>query len=901
MSNFNQLSGAIRFALLAGAASTFAAVPAFAQDSEEDTATLETIEVTGSRIKRADLEGALPVTVIDRAQIDASGEVSVADYLRNTTFNSFGSFRPQSGSSAQANAGVSLRGLGSGRTLLLIDGRRAPVAAATGNFQDINTIPLAAVERIEILSDGASAIYGSDAIGGVINIITRKDFNGAEFSYGRGMPSRAGGDTENASIIFGASSDRGRVLAGVSMNDRDIVFQRDRPWSSGGVSSFSNEYYFATPAAGTLYGFRAGTTIAHPTNGAAVPTFDCTTNGFFETGSGAASRCLYDFTFVAADEAQVKNLSTFIRADYQINDNWSTYMNATVTRINSFGRYAPVPSSPWPGGSIFIPADSPNHPANINPADPYYATLAGQPVFLRHRFAALGNRDNQVEANTYDFMTGFQGRIGAVDIDVGARYTENKAINLGRGYVVASLAAPLIADGTYDITDPFGVDPAIAAQMITTTARESTTIQKEVYGIASFDLFQMAGGTASMAFGAEYREEDWSDVYDSLSSAGSVSGSSGNSAFGLRDVKAVYFEALFPLVDTLEINVAGRFDEYSDYGNDFAPKVALRWQPLDSLTFRASYGQGFRAPTLDIVGQQPAFGADGIADPATCVAFGLGPACSTQVTSYTIANPNVTSEQSTQFSLGAAWDATDWLNLTLDYYDIEIEDQLAFFDTAALVDCISGVSSVCPTGVSVLPSNQVPPVPSLGLGVARDPVSGAILYSQIGYANLGTIETSGFDFNLRTNFDMGSWGEMRNALQIAYVRDYDVNNAGSIVGDQGSPEFRANLMNQWTFGDFAVTWNINHIDGTRSSQAELIEAFGPAADYGYALTLPSWTTHDVQLTWNAPWNGRLSLGVNNLTDKDPVLDPLDAGGRGFNFNLYDGYGRVTYINYTQTF
>ena len=262
MSNFNQLSGAIRFALLAGAASTFAAVPAFAQETEESAATLDTIEVTGSRIKRADVEGALPITVINRAQIDASGEISVADYLRATTFNSFGSIRPQSGSSAQATAGIGLRGLGEGRTLVLIDGRRAPVAAATGTFQDINAIPLAAVERIEILSDGASAIYGSDAIGGVVNIITRKDFNGAEFSYGRGMPSRAGGDTENASIIFGASSDRGRVLAGISMNDRDIVFQRDREWSNGGASSFSNELYFANAAPGTLYGFRAGSIIA---------------------------------------------------------------------------------------------------------------------------------------------------------------------------------------------------------------------------------------------------------------------------------------------------------------------------------------------------------------------------------------------------------------------------------------------------------------------------------------------------------------------------------------------------------------------------------------------------------------------------------------------------------------
>lgn len=220
MTNIKQLPSAIRFALLAGAASAAAMGAAVAQ---EQAATLDRIEVTGSRIKRADVEGALPVTVIDRQQLELSGEVSVADFLRNTSFNSFGSFRPQSGSSAQSFAGISLRGLGEGRTLILIDGRRAPIAPNFGSAQDLNSIPLAAVERIEILSDGASAIYGTDAIGGVVNIITRKDFSGAEFTAGVSNPKRPGGETEQGSVIFGAAGDRGRIMAGASYNTRGIV------------------------------------------------------------------------------------------------------------------------------------------------------------------------------------------------------------------------------------------------------------------------------------------------------------------------------------------------------------------------------------------------------------------------------------------------------------------------------------------------------------------------------------------------------------------------------------------------------------------------------------------------------------------------------------------------------
>src|SRR5699024_8306092 len=174
------------------------AAPVAAQDDDEEAADLDRVQVTGSRISRADVEGALPVTVIDREEIDFSGQTSVADLLQQTTFNSFGSFRPQSGSSAQSWAGLSLRGLGEGRTLILIDGRRAPMGPQIGGAQDLNVIPLAAVERIEILSDGASAVYGTDAIGGVVNIITRKDFTGAEFMYGQGHPKEPGGDTREA-------------------------------------------------------------------------------------------------------------------------------------------------------------------------------------------------------------------------------------------------------------------------------------------------------------------------------------------------------------------------------------------------------------------------------------------------------------------------------------------------------------------------------------------------------------------------------------------------------------------------------------------------------------------------------------------------------------------------------
>jgi len=891
--NSQSLQKAILLALYGGAASLLA--PAMVQAQDDDAATLDRIEVTGSRIKRADVEGALPVTVITRQQLDISGDVSVADFLRNTTFNSFGSFRPQSGSSAQSVAELSLRGLGGSRTLILIDGRRAPIAPSAGQGQNLNSIPLAAVERIEILSDGASAIYGTDAIGGVVNVITRKDFNGVEMSIGASSPRRPGGETEEGSVIFGASGDRGSMLAGISYSNRGIIFQRDREWSALGVSTFSNNFMVASPAAGTLYGFTPGAFLSNPSFGSSPPGFACNSNGFFPGGSGDLTRCFYDFTFVAADEAETRNESSFARGQYQINDDWSTYLNATVSRVKSFGRYAPVPSNPWPGGQPFIPVGSPNHPAVRFPDAGYDPST---PVFLRHRFAALGDRDSFIEEVAYDYQVGFNGRVGDVYLDFGVRSSEVKFLELGRNYVVGAIAQSFIETGAYDIYNPFGNSRDVLDSMIATISRDSGTRIEEVFASANMDLFELGGGTAGVAVGAEYRREDYADIYDTLQSAGQIVGSSGNSAFGDRNVKAAYFEVLLPLLSNFEVSVAGRHDKYSDYGSDFSPKVSLRYQPLESLTLRASYGQGFRAPTLDILTQQPSFDAAGVNDPQTCLAFGQPPGCSTQISSFQISNPDLASEQSSQWSVGLAWDATDWLNLSVDYYDIEIKDRIAFIDAATILNCLGGLTS-CPPGVGALPVNVSPPQASLGLGLARDPASGAILYMQTGFANRGTLDTSGLDVNVRTTFDLADWGQLSSQLQVSYVNDYRFDGLRNLVGDVDVPEKRANLSTQWTYGDFNVVWNINHIDSTRSTAGDRLRV--GLSDYGYALTTPSWTTHDLQASWNAPWNGKLALGVTNLADKDPPLDPLHSSTRGFNFSLYDAYGRVPYVRYTQNF
>ncbi len=885
------LTNAIQLALFIGVASMVSG-NAFAQDQNQDpekketAKTLDSVTVTGSRIKRAEIEGALPVTVISREELQKSGDISVADYLRDTTFNSFGSYQSTSGSSGSGASTVSLRGLGSSRTLILVDGRRAPTTPILGQGQNLNAIPMAAVERIEMLSDGASSIYGSDAIGGVINIITRKDYDGMEFTIGMGIPTEDGGDTDEMSMLVGSSSDRMRVLAGASYSNRDVVFTRDRDYwmDRPGASVYSNN--FATrPSTATAY------RLKHPTYGASVPG-DCAagTNLFYTTGTGTGTTCQFNHSMTSANLTGLTTNSAFIRSDVQVNEDWSVYFNADLNRVKSFGRYAPVPSSPWPGGAIVLTPGTKNHPGTIggnNPlaSDPYYQSLAGQTLYLFHRFAALGTRDGATTEDTYNFLVGAQGRIfDKVDLDFGMRYSNVTGISLGKNYVVAGLAQKAIDSGAYNIYDPFAGN-ASGLGITATISRDLKTTLKEMYVNASFDLWEMGGGTAAAAVGAEHREEYYQDNYDPLSEGGQIVGSAGNSASGGRSVSAGYFEVLMPFTKTLEGNLSGRFDKYSDYGSDFSPKASLRWHPIDSLTVRGSYGLGFRAPTLDILTQKTTFSAASTSDPQTCTLLTGSPTCSTQVTTYSIANPNLSSETSKQWTVGLVWDATSWLSMTVDHWDIHIDDQISQTSLTTVVRCLRGLPGLCPTGLSTFPAGTVYPNESLGVGASFDSVTGGITGAQLGYVNLGYVDVDGIDLSARTNFDLG-WGKMRNQLMVGYINNYSSNGGGNVADSMGAPQYRASLTNGLTVKSFDFNWNMNYIHSTEN--------------YLGTGRLPSWLIHSVQATFNAPWNGSMTVGVNNVANKDPVYDP-SLGGTSYDSTVYDPWGRVVYFRYTQRF
>lgn len=825
--------------LALGSAVALTSMPVLAQETQR-------IEVTGSRIKRVDAEGALPITVISSEQLEASGVVTVADFARTLTFASMGNFRPQSGSSAQGFSELDLRGLGGRRTLVLIDGRRVAKSPMVGDSPDLNSIPLAAVERVEVLTDGASATYGSDAIGGVVNFILKKDFDGGVLRYGETKTSVKGGNRNEMSALFGMTGEKGRFLVGASHDKRDIIWQRDAalPVARGG-SLYGNN--FLTPSGAPLEGV-GGEDGCNGIDGG---------NLFYYPGNGF---CVYDFTGTAADEAATSNKSLFARGEVQINADWQAYFHGSVTRNSSFGRYAPVP------GAVLIEPDNPAWQL-LSPGA--QATYAGQAVYLAHRFAAGGNRDTTTDNNLYDASVGIKGAVGGWDVEVGARRTIAKTYEIGRGFVIETLARQAIANGDYNILDPFGADASVLAGFTATVGRDMLWDQKELFASAGTDLFALSGGNAAIFIGAETRKETYSDIYDSLSEGGVVLGSSGNSAGGSRTVHALGAELFLPLTKSFEATLSARYEKYSDYGSDFSPKVAVAFKPVPTIKLRASAGRGFSAPSLPQLTQKPAYSADSIIDEQHCLAVGLNTPqeCASsnppsfQIDGTVISNSQLTSEKATQFGAGVVWDVTPSLSLKLDYWNVKIKDAIVSVTAQTLVNRENGTSNL--------------PMPA-GLSVTRDS-TGYITSVVRGSTNEGELRREGLDLGVTFAHKHNSWGSFRHDLTWSHLLNAETDGV-KFAGEFGAPKDRATLTNVWSLGPWQATWNVNLI--------------GKNGDDGVGY-VGSYVTHDLQLAWDTPVKGlKVTLGAINALDKLPQAVSSDT--RQFNYYLYDQYGAQYY-------
>ncbi|MFG5406842.1 TonB-dependent receptor [Piscinibacter sakaiensis] len=559
--------------------------------------TLERVEITGSALRRVDAETALPVTVIKVDDLIKQGVTSAEGAMARIAANqsSFGTSRSIGGTTG-GKAEADLRGLNgptggsAGKTLVLLNGRRLSNHPFDAAAVDLNSIPLAAVDRIEVLRDGASSLYGTDAIGGVINFVLKRDYRGLEVGFEKQAPRQAGGDTTRFNLTggFGSlSENRFNILASVDIRKQDVLEAAQRKFAATGVLQ------------GNVVAGTSGSSFPGDVGGFEPSLPNCNPPSSIPNPAGTA--CRYDFTRDIDLIPENKQVTGVVKGTFAIAPEHTVSLEALSSKNTTTSRVAPSPVSHLiPASSPFYPAGAPREDIpNLLSNDPN-ATVPGGVVNWRQ--VPAGKRTSGNETTADRVVLEFQGTVGTWDYRAAAGTARSKTTeSVKLGYVNDDI----MQDGIFrGIINPFGPQTAAGAAFIDTAqVRDVVAIGKNqvdfVDARVTTDLMQMAAGPLALAIGAEYRREK--SNFENLPITGSL-GSLGldpdADTAGSRKVSAVYAELGVPVVKGLDLTLSGRYDKYSDFGSSFNPKIGLRYQPSRQVLVRGSVNTGFRAPSL---------------------------------------------------------------------------------------------------------------------------------------------------------------------------------------------------------------------------------------------------------------------------------------------------------------
>lgn len=894
MKRYNKLSSAIRIAMLSAAGAALLPATTFAQDSNDEA--IEEVFVAGSHIKRSsDYQDGSHIVGIDRATIDAIGSLTVADVLRSSPLNAYGSFSERSGSSSQSNANINLRGLGAERTLVTVDGRRLTGSPNQGaSITNINMIPMAAVERVDILADGASAVYGSDAVAGVVNMQMRKNFDGMEFTIRGGERDRDDGGEFAMSLLGGITGEKGNITFAIETSDRDPIWDRDReytsPWArdtngNGVIDAYvDTDGYSIYGASIAIYDPNTGYDRIQAANGCSAG------NGFLgvvdsdidwgaDTNLNENTYCMFGYADISANKAELKKKSAYVSTNYEINDYIELYSSTIVSRVESFGRFAP-PAAAWndmPADYAAVPFDIDALMANGTITEDF--ELTGY-----YRWTNIGPRDNFVTDTQIDSTVGFRGDItDSVSYEAYVQKSTYDVKEFGYYYLSYPGLDYVLNNGI----DPFSEEGAGA--MSATTTNDNETDMLKYYGHMQFSLGSLAGGEILALAGVEHFEVDYKNLYDRASEAGFVGGSSGNSSAGDRTVTAVFGEAVLPFTDNIEVSAALRYDSYSDFGSAVSPAISASWAIVDSLTLRAKWGMGFRAPGLDQLFGPETFSAESASDQYTCGLNDITPQdCGTaQYDTYFTTNPDLDAEESNSLSMGVKWEAADSLILDLSYWSINIDNVITQPTTQSVFYAEAA-------GFTFNPAS--------GTYVDRTGGGRADVYSA--FVNQGELAASGLDFQINYVQDTAIGTFSADAL-VTYSLSYEQaayfgGPTQETAGYNLQPEIKAQTVFGWNLNQHSVHWTINYLGESTEQDFIAFDSSGNAFLDTSPEKLDSWVTMNLSYAFNAGSIGAFKLGVRNLTDEDPILDRTEKFDTT-HYDLYDQTGRMMFAEYKIAF
>jgi len=594
------LTEAIGIALTGLAVLTLASGTALGQqeapDSEdEERAQLESVQVTGSRIRRTDVEGPTPILILDREDFENQGFLTVTDVLDSLTQNTGGTLSQQFVFGFTPGAsGVNLRGFGTGRTLVLLDGRRLPVyplgIGGTSNFFDLSSIPTAIIERIEVLTDGASAIYGSDAVGGVINIITRKDFDGLTTRARYGDTSDGGYQTDQYEVVGGVTNGTTSAYLTFQHLSNEQLLSRQRDYAASDIadplgrstySTFGSNLVEIDPATGGI--------IVTPAPGCGTPDGPLRGEGIAPgtPGSGVlfgASPCGFNRTEFRQLFPENDRNTLSGRVDHALESGINLFAFGRWTKSQTNTQIEPFA---YAGTALFGGA-SPN-PIVPNNGGLVTGPNGGPAVFVR-RLLEFGPRASDIETESYGATLGAEGRVGSWEWEAAYTINVQEVFSQRDGSIIISALESRIDNGL-DLFQPIPQSVVDAVSFTPITDAESTNdlFDFQFNGFLPWDL---PGGPIGVAGVAEFEQQEFFDRRDSITLSGDAS-DGGSSGGGSRDRLAFGAEVSLPILETLEVNLAARWDDYDDAsetGSAISPKVSLAWRPIDSVLVRGSWG-----------------------------------------------------------------------------------------------------------------------------------------------------------------------------------------------------------------------------------------------------------------------------------------------------------------------
>ena len=809
---------------------------------------LPAVIVTGSYLRRTDTETPAPLQVISNEEIEKSGKETISDVIRSVSADNSGTLTQNfSGALAGGASGVSLRGLTLDATLVLIDGHRmAPYPLADDGqrpFVDLSSLPLSMVDRVEVLKDGASAIYGSDAIAGVVNIILKPQFKGMELDATFGGSYRGDGLTQRVSALYGfgdLAQDGHNVYFSLEYRHQSSISQADRP---SYLSDLNLTPYGGPDRRGGVVqqAFPNNGTFTEPTMVApqlAVQNGDANAGYFALPGcatqnvvppSASLGGCVWDINKYNKIQPRTAGLNLSGRWTQSLASDWHntltlSWFNSQAEQYRQSDYYSTGPVTipyTWVGSAgvlvdqtdpsnttMVLPANHPDNP--FNPASPYYAAAAafyganfknysGQPALLYGVLTDFTSQQIRFNTDVLRVADDVTGMLGGWDTTFSLGYIHAATRSTYIGFIRNSLLSAALANNTYRIGANASLNPpSLYASLAPETNDTATSEAGYVSATATRALATLPGGSLALAAGIEARTLHEDNPGEPYAPEGDIIMDGSFYARGSQSVEAAFLELSAPVLRSVELDAAGRVDHYNGGSTSFTPKLGVKWTVIPQVALRGTYARGFREPGIAESGTSGTGSATTApVDPARCPYTNKPSDCGFgYAATLSVGNPDLKPEKSRSYTVGIVLEPVHEVSFTLDYYNIRRDDEIV----------------PAPLGLQ-------PPVRGVQQPGTNYP--GPIIYYPQPYVNAANSETSGYDFALHVGIPLGAWGQLTLGLDANYVIASDqtfidpingnstfhyAGTAGptAVGGAVGTPRTRGSVSLDWTRGPLSL-------------------------------------------------------------------------------------------------